>query len=118
MPPEQAPGRDVDARTDVFSLGAVLFEIGTGQRAFSGKTRAAVFDAILNRAPADPPLRRSNTPLSWTPMIRRSGPHAGNRSKWSLVKHNNLYLAKTHIAHRVAFILASLNVFISVLYLA
>lgn len=55
MSPEQALNQDVDARSDVFSLGAVLYEMCTGQRAFPGDSAAAVFDAILNRAPADFP---------------------------------------------------------------
>ncbi len=56
MSPEQVRGRKLDARSDLFSLGVVLYEMTTGHRPFVGETTGVLFDAILNR-PATPPVR-------------------------------------------------------------
>jgi serine/threonine protein kinase len=62
MSPEQARGEELDARTDLFSFGAVLYEMVAGRMAFSGNTSAIIHEAILNRAPT--PLARVNPVIS------------------------------------------------------
>src|SRR5258706_2539907 len=62
MSPEQVRGEPLDARSDIFSFGIVLYEMTTGRRAFAGNTSGVVFDAILNRAPAAPVRLNPQTP--------------------------------------------------------
>lgn len=68
MAPEQMEGKEADARSDIFSFGAVLFEMATGKRAFEGKTTASVIAAILER---EPPAISSVQPMS-APALDRT----------------------------------------------
>ncbi len=67
MAPEQVEGKEADARSDLFALGAVLYEMATGRRAFEGKSAASVMAAVLER---DPPPLSTAAPLA-PPALER-----------------------------------------------
>jgi serine/threonine protein kinase/TolA-binding protein len=72
MSPEQARGETLDARSDLFSFGVVLYEMATGQQAFTGRTSAIVFDGILNRMPAPIGLLAANIPAELERIIGKA----------------------------------------------
>jgi eukaryotic-like serine/threonine-protein kinase len=72
MSPEQVRGQELDERTDLFSLGLVLYEMSTGQRAFSGNTSGVIFDGILNRAPTPPVRLNPAIPIQLEQIIAKA----------------------------------------------
>jgi serine/threonine protein kinase/Tfp pilus assembly protein PilF len=71
MSPEQARGEDLDARTDLFSLGSVLYEMATGQTPFASKSAAETFTSILRDQPAAPSRRNSLVPAELDLIIQK-----------------------------------------------
>jgi len=72
MSPEQVRGEDLDGRTDLFSFGAVLYEMATSQHAFAGRTTGLIFDAILNREPVPARNLKSQIPLELEQIISKA----------------------------------------------
>src|SRR6201993_4767798 len=91
MSPEQVEGRELDARSDIFSLGAVLYEMVTGQRAFEGKSQLSVASAILEKEPALLSTLKPTFPRSLDHIIGRC-PAKDPDDRWQTARDLSLEL--------------------------
>ncbi len=107
MSPEQALGKGMDLRTDLFSLGAVLYEALTGRAAFMGTTPAAIFDEILHKTPTDPAEINPRIPAELGSVINkllekdRDLRHSTATELRADLKRTRRELESSHIASRV-----------------
>ena len=71
MSPEQARGETVDARSDLWSMGVIFYELLTGVRPFEGSTQAVIFEGILSKTPVPPSARNPKIPAEWERIVAR-----------------------------------------------
>ena len=96
MSPEQARGEEVDARSDIFSFGVVLYEMSTGRQPFAGATPAVIFEAILNRVPADASRVNPQIPPDLGRLIEKAlEKNRNTRYQSSAILRNDLQRVRT-----------------------
>ena len=71
MSPEQARGETVDARSDLWAIGVIFYELLTGVRPFDGSTQAVIFEGILSKTPVPPSARNPKIPAEWERIVAR-----------------------------------------------
>ena len=71
MSPEQARGETVDARSDLWAMGVIFYELLTGVRPFEGTTQAVIFEGILSKTPVPPSARNPKIPAEWERIVAR-----------------------------------------------
>ena len=105
MAPEQLNGDDADERTDIFSVGAVLYEMATGVHAFPQRSVAALIDAILTQDPVPPSVVHPHVPPALDALIMRAlqkSPAARHQSAGELAAAMEALMPAMYLAHRAS----------------